>query len=653
MGSVRPSVSRSVSLVLSLLLASALSLGVATAGWPEAGGPDAPPDPQGGTGGDPLAGSLSVRVVAAGGTDPIVGAFVMVGPAEGDPFAGNVGLTDANGEIAFSDPSLAGTISVTAGAPGRAYVTVFDLGVDQVVMPLRPIDPPPSSRLGDQFLGIEVNNGIFCSGDTNLDFGFVLPAFPIDEVLSGGAGLTLSTTTEPLTTPDGEMPVPSNMYMPRQCEVFEYYEKEFYHLRVSNGRRSLFGLSARVSIFSFLDATSIIDFLDALNFREMDILRDREVFQDSEDFDLVADLPLAENLTVNIDNAQPATLVLATAGGRLPTPEGGEEVIVTGLAAFDPDEDGSLSATLSATTVPATGELGDMTHVAFVAQSRDDIDVGNGSGNSTAFRRSGFTPPATLTFDSFFDIVVIESPDDQAYSWTDVVSPASPSDRHLNTSSLDYLIRVPNPDDPTGEITETHHYWTLYTRGIDLDLVLPVLPASAPVTLPDPDANLDQDRLDLGHAVQYLGEAPGFDYDHFAFTDPGRYATHISNNGRALRCDTISEAGGVDVAPGPNPGEVTVSWGGSGDMCHDTNSDRRWEVYASDRAVPSVGEGSWPDDPPFTKITEEDTDGSLRNASLSHLPPVGTVFYLVLDRGTSGNEGPAGHYGSHEPEPLP
>jgi len=57
--------------------------------------------------------------------------------------------------------------------------------------------------------------------------------------------------------------------------------------------------------------------------------------------------------------------------------------------------------------------------------------------------------------------------------------------------------------------------------------------------------------------------------------------------------------------------------------------------------------GAWPSDPVFTRITDEDLDGSLSNPGFTHLPTdQGLVLYVVVDRGLSGNEGPAGHYGS-------
>lgn len=604
----------------------------------------APPDPAGGTGGTPLSGTLTVTVVAAGTTVPIAGAFVMAGPAEDQPFPGNVGFTDASGQVVFAHPALTGAITVTAGAAGRSYASIFSLGVSEVVLPLPPLATVPTARLGDQFTGIEVNDGFFCLGDGNLDFGIVLPAAPIEEALSGGAGISLSTTAEPLSTPQGPVPVPSNLQFPRQCEAFQYFEKSSYHLRVATGRRTLFGLSARASLTAFLNATTVVDLIRAMNFREMGILRDRNVAGDSDTFDLVANLALSPNLTVQVSNGQPGTAAYVAAGGRLTAPDGQHEVAITGVGAFDPDVHGT-SATLTLTTRPASFPMADLIPAAFVTMQRDVSTIGNGSGSTTSLVRSGFTPPTTLTFASFFGIVEVASSDDRTFSWTDVSSATSPPARHLNTSRLVLEKAVPDPDTPGQTTTEPRTWWVLTSPGAAAGLTLPSLPPSAPTPLPDPTATADNDRFDFSHAVQYLGDAPGgFDYGGFAFKDAAAYGTHVSTNGRPLRCGTAYEVTRLNVAKGATPDEVVLTWDASPDLCHDTLSGRGYEVYAATSVRPAVSPGSWPVDPPFAQITGDDADGNLGNASFTHTPSAGFVAYIVVDRGLSGNLGPAGHY---------
>lgn len=625
-----------------------LSIGlVLAAAWAAAPGvAAAPPDPAGGVGGGPLAGTLTVRVVAAGSTTPLAGAMVLVGRAEGDPFPGNLLSTDASGQAIFAHPSLDRPVTVTAGAAGRAYATLFDLPVSDAVLSLPVVEPLPTARLGDQFLGIEVANGFACFGDGNLDFGIVAAAVPVEDALGGGAGLTLSAAAEPLSTPQGPVPVPGNLYFPRQCELLQYFEKPSYHLRVSTGRRTLFGLSVRAPLSTFLNAATTVDLVQALSFRELDLLRNLDVQGDGDAAALDADLPLAANMTLQVANGRPGTAVYAASGGTIVTPDGQQELILTGAGAFDPDLDGA-SATLSLTTRPATGDLSDLVHAAVVTQQRDVETIGNGRGATTALARSGMTPPVTRAFSSFYEIVEVASADDETFSWTDVTSPSSPPARHWNTARLVLRQEGTSPDDPSQTAIDSRTVWILHAPGASDSVTLPRLPTSAPTAIPDPDATPANDRLDWALAVQYLGDDPdGFSYESFAFRDVARYGTHLSTNERPLRCRTRTEIGGLLLAKGATPGQVTLSWGPSGDLCHDTLSGVGYEVFAAATPRPSIRPGSWPNDPTFARITAADLDGSSRDAGFTYAPPDGLVCFLVADRGLDGVEGPVGHYGS-------
>ena len=66
-------------------------------------------------------------------------------------------------------------------------------------------------------------------------------------------------------------------------------------------------------------------------------------------------------------------------------------------------------------------------------------------------------------------------------------------------------------------------------------------------------------------------------------------------------------------------------------------------VFASPTVRPVTGGGLFPDDPPFTDRTAEDADPG---APFAHVPPAGTVHYLVVERLPDGTHGPSGHYGN-------
>jgi hypothetical protein len=617
------------------------------------------PDAAGGIGGSPLAGTLAVRVIDAVTLEPLASAFVLVGPAEGVPFAGNVALTNGSGEVVFSDPSLAGSVTVTAGAPGRAYVSFLDVPSAEAVLPLPPIEPLPTVDLGDAFGSIEVANGLLCSGDGNLDIGLVFSSVPVNAVL-GGSGLFdlfFSPVTEPLSLPLGQQaPVPSNLVAPVQCELFGTYQKTTWHLGVPAGNRSLYGLTFRGPLSAFLDLAggaelgfdALIALLQQVTFREFDILRNLDVELPSNAADLAATTPLVTNLTVQVQNALPARSVLAAAGGRITSDEGVEEMIITGLDAFDTDTTGS-SGTLTPTTVAASGEVPDLVHGLLVAQLEDD-DGTNRPGATTIMRRSGFTPPATLACSDFYDVVRPETTGATSFAWNDVRLPASPALRDLNVSRIVHETELPDPRDPLATITESRTWWILHGAGTHQSLTLPVLPPSAPGALPNPSATMEQDVLAFAHDVFQLGDHPtGFDFAAYALTDVGSFATHVASGSALVACDTVSEIVNLRLARDGFSGAVTLTWDPSPDACHDALSTRGFEVYAGDDAVPAVAPGDWPNDPPMAPITDDDTDGSLADASFTHVPSAGPLFYVVVDRGLTGTVGPAGHYGSFSP----
>ncbi len=171
-----------------------------------------------------------------------------------------------------------------------------------------------------------------------------------------------------LSTPQGDTLIPSNVYVPTQCELFQTFAKESYSLRVPTGRRSLFGVSARAPLSDVLNAPEIIDLIRLAEFRELDVLRDQEITVDSNAFDLDANVPVQEDLTLQIANGLAGTDVLAAAVGRIFDLDGDEELLATGLDGFDPDVDGP-SGTLVVATTAAVGELSDLIHGAAVSDA--------------------------------------------------------------------------------------------------------------------------------------------------------------------------------------------------------------------------------------------------------------------------------------------
>lgn len=105
----------------------------------------------------------------------------------------------------------------------------------------------------------------------------------------------------------------------------------------------------------------------------------------------------------------------------------------------------------------------------------------------------------------------------------------------------------------------------------------------------------------------------------------------------SFACNVMTEVPGLLVAPAGG-GQVTLSWQPSGDVCAATGT-QRYHVYAGASARPANGAGQFPSDPAFV------LRGVTGSPSFTYLPDPSDAFFLVLELGTDGTEGPVGHYG--------
>jgi len=88
---------------------------------------------------------------------------------------------------------------------------------------------------------------------------------------------------------------------------------------------------------------------------------------------------------------------------------------------------------------------------------------------------------------------------------------------------------------------------------------------------------------------------------------------------------------------------LVLSWDPSAHACH-----ARYQVVEASTPRPSSGAGSWPDDPEWTSVQDEDADGSDLDASftLPDLRAGSDRYFLVRDGGTDGSFAPTGHHGN-------
>jgi hypothetical protein len=106
----------------------------------------------GGLGGGPIQGELSITLLDSYTNEPVEGAFVLLGASPETPYQG---FTDAQGRIVFSDPDLTGPQMVSAAAPEYERVSFVAFDAREVTAFMTPFIPPePGTFPGIAYSGV-------------------------------------------------------------------------------------------------------------------------------------------------------------------------------------------------------------------------------------------------------------------------------------------------------------------------------------------------------------------------------------------------------------------------------------------------------------------------------------------------------------------
>jgi len=490
-------------------------------------------DPPGGTGGGPVQGSLHVQVVADGSGTPIPGAFVMVGPRPGDPIADNWGLTGSSGEIAFSEPTLVGPVTVTAGAAGYTWFTICSVDAADLVLPLRPVTmSSPGYRVGDFVSGIDVNNGSFHYGDGQVDLALVIPAMQVSSLLSFDmAGLM--GPPEIIEILGQQFEVPSNLFLPQQWELFIEIIKDHYALYLPAGTHTLTAISARVPLEALLNSSDVMDLLPLMQWREIDI-REVNITGDTNDADLTVDPDLQQTVTLNLANLPENSTAWCFSVGDLENLSGLGRLVPLGVSSFAcPAGGGPCAGDVRLTTTPATGEFAGMAYFPAVAINTPDTADGLVLLQRAAHPQN-YSEDMTTWF-RFLDL----SHDGGAFAWTDAENPASGSPPvHVQ------LARI--ADAGTGEV-----HWEFMVPGGQFQFEAPSLPPEAPPS-PAPGSTCTWDQVAIG-----LGyDLPAFDFNSFAFSDIYAHASHLASD--AIPVEWTADPTAVPGTPVPPAGSLVA-----------------------------------------------------------------------------------------------
>ena len=500
----------------------------------------------GGTGGGPISGSILVTVVESGSDDgtgnplPVPGAFVMVGLSAGDPFVGNTGYTDANGEITFTDAALSGPQTITAGAAGYTYYSFVDANAAEVVLPLELSDPAWAlSQVSGSLSGF---SGVDC--DNWIQLSIVLPTLTLEDLIGFDVASQL-TEDVPVDILGTTYYLPGNIVIPTQKEnpavpslcwlLGADISKPSYVLNLPTG--------GTFDIFSFgvqLDLGALSGEFDLSNITPLELGIARDVYVGG---NTTANINMgssfSNNLTLITDNIPVDTDVLLLSLGEIngdPGSSPGTGDLVLMDFSQVPGGGGATGDVLM--TTPAVAPFGDMRYVALaIASSGGGLDL---TGVSGVLDRSGFAPPSTQYLVTYLERVELDPVAGNLFSFTDTVQPYISPQPDLNVSVLSLVTTVPDTSpgaEPGDTVDVTQKLWTLSSPGEDLAFYLPILPPEAPTALPFPEQTTDDDRLNWSHTVVAFGLDPTFDFDAYDLSSFRESFTHFSANNREFSVD--------------------------------------------------------------------------------------------------------------------
>ncbi len=515
-------------------------------------------DVTGGTGGCGADGNVRVRAVDPAG-NPIAGAVVMVGTApaatslvttyRGAASGSNNATTDADGYAVFRDfgTTLDGTVTVTAGAANREYVTFTSSNAADFVLPLRPLRPTVQTGT---YAG--VLSGINASG--NIEAGLMLADTDLNNLATFSFAGLLSRNACVAIPIVGNAAVPNNVYLPRQTVIIlTLAEKRYASAATTYGNRFLYGLGGNLptSAVTGGNLTAALGTLTLTNFGGATATVNAA---GPTTRDIALSTTLRNNVGCSLSNYPAASDVFCVSVGDIDS--GGASALTPGegrliFNGFKTAVAGTNTATAvnlaNLTTVDNVGALANMDYLAITAafyndKARAGIPAGAANGTSAIFNRAGadlFAGNPTVSFNNYLPIRSVARTS-RAFTLgaaTNATSPAAPDFTELN---IKQVVNTTYTGCAANDSTESTRYpvWRVIAPATATAVSLPTLPAGWPRAtlagdlsgLVDTTATAENDSLEVTVATTDMGLLPGFSYGAFRFADFVKYATHVSSN---------------------------------------------------------------------------------------------------------------------------
>ena len=175
--------------------------------------------------------------------EPVQGAQILIGDAQGAPFRNNFFKTDSAGR-ALIPTEWIGPASVTVDAAGYIRQTLLNVAPGNLTLKMSNAFLAQRPEVRGQVTQMPVVNG-----DKLVDFALVMPAVSKADMLNFDIGQVISPYNDTLTAAGQTSDIPSNVSIPKQSESYFInvtLDKPIYRLKLPNlGAKKIVAIRGR------------------------------------------------------------------------------------------------------------------------------------------------------------------------------------------------------------------------------------------------------------------------------------------------------------------------------------------------------------------------------------------------------------------------
>jgi hypothetical protein len=150
------------------------------------------------------------------GNKPVPNATVLIGQSAGNPFEGNVAVTDASGQIHMPS-NFKSELPMTVSADGYITQTYLRFAPTGTLAQLHKKEG--ANRI--EVRGTTTNFSGVVDGDGKIDFGLVIPSMTKTQLLAFDLSSVLSPENDTITIMGRDVNIPSNLTLPEQSESYD------------------------------------------------------------------------------------------------------------------------------------------------------------------------------------------------------------------------------------------------------------------------------------------------------------------------------------------------------------------------------------------------------------------------------------------------